>query len=58
MKRKKNTKPGYLKGLEALDDNVVKDKHLLIDLMKKIFELDPEKRISAYDALNHPFFDK
>jgi serine/threonine protein kinase len=32
-----------------LDDNG-------IDLLKKLLEYDPEKRISAADALEHPFF--
>jgi len=35
--------------LPNLDDNG-------IDLLKKLLEYDPEKRISAADALEHPFF--
>ena len=35
--------------LPTLDDNG-------IDLLKKLLELDPEKRILASDALQHPFF--
>ena len=36
--------------LEVKDDN-------LIDLLEKMLEYDQKKRISAHDALNHPFFD-
>ncbi len=28
-----------------------------IDLMMKFLQLEPEKRISAEEALKHPFFD-
>jgi serine/threonine protein kinase len=28
----------------------------LLDLFKKCMEIDPEKRITAKDALNHAFF--
>jgi cyclin-dependent kinase len=43
-------KPMNLKELlPNLDDNG-------IDLLKKLLEFDPEKRISAADAVEHPFF--
>jgi dual-specificity kinase len=29
---------------------------LFLDLLRKIFVYDPDKRISAHDALNHPWF--
>ena len=29
-----------------------------IDLLEKMLELYPEKRITADDALRHPFFDE
>ena len=35
--------------LPTLDDNG-------IDLLKKLLELDPEKRILSTEALEHPFF--
>jgi len=28
-----------------------------IDLLEKMFEYDPAKRITAMDALQHPYFD-
>ena len=35
--------------LPTLDDNG-------IDLLKKLLELDPDKRILANEALEHPYF--
>lgn len=35
----------------------IKDKDNLVDLLNKMFEYIPEKRISATEALTHPFFD-
>ena len=31
--------------------------HVGVDLLEKMIQLDPCKRISAKQALNHPFFD-
>jgi serine/threonine protein kinase len=31
-------------------------KYLMIDLMMDMLKMDPRKRISAYDALQHPLF--
>ena len=37
-----------------------KNKYLInenaLDLLKKLLEIDPEKRINAKNALNHPYF--
>lgn len=33
------------------------DDPLLLDLLSKMLEMDPEKRINAKDARNHPYFD-
>lgn len=35
---------------------MVNDKKNFIDLLLKMFNFSPSKRISAADALNHPFF--
>ncbi|KAL9560279.1 hypothetical protein MBANPS3_000006 [Mucor bainieri] len=32
--------------------------HLGIDLLKRLLEYPPEKRITASDALQHPYFDE
>ena len=31
---------------------------LFLDLLKRIFVYDPKKRITARDALKHPWFDE
>jgi serine/threonine protein kinase len=33
-----------------------KKRHEMLDLLLKIFQLDPENRITASEALQHPFF--
>uniref|UniRef100_A0A8C7XGF4 Protein kinase domain-containing protein n=1 Tax=Oryzias sinensis TaxID=183150 RepID=A0A8C7XGF4_9TELE len=49
--------------MQGMPDNEweqVKDKldlEQLIDLLKRMLEVDPNKRISPNDALRHPFFD-
>ena len=35
----------------------ISDKKNLIDLLNKIFQYLPENRISAFEAMNHPFFE-
>uniref|UniRef100_A0A8C7XFN2 Protein kinase domain-containing protein n=1 Tax=Oryzias sinensis TaxID=183150 RepID=A0A8C7XFN2_9TELE len=35
----------------------IKEVEQLIDLLKRMLEVDPNKRISPNDALRHPFFD-
>jgi serine/threonine protein kinase len=34
------------------------DDHLLIDLLARMLAIDPHQRISAIDALNHPYFNQ
>jgi len=48
----KNYKPIDLKRMFV----GIKDLDYLLDLLKKMFDFVPEKRISASDALKHPFF--
>lgn len=36
----------------------IKDIDNLMDLLQKMFQYLPEKRISASDALKHPFFNE
>ena len=40
------------KNLEKIFD----DQPLLVDLLSKCLEIDPRRRISCEEALNHPFF--
>jgi len=40
---------------EAMNDKISKD---CIDVLHKIFELSPVRRISAVEVLRHPFFSK
>ena len=37
--------------------NNLEDKKMGIDLIKKMLELDPLKRFSAEECLQHPFFE-
>ncbi|OHT16178.1 CMGC family protein kinase [Tritrichomonas foetus] len=39
------------------DENNGHNRELFIDLVNKMLKIDPEERISADSALNHPFFD-
>ena len=41
---------------DYLDEPFSKDKNL-IDLLEKIFVYEPDKRISAVEAIDHPFFN-
>uniref|UniRef100_A0A3P9KJP6 Protein kinase domain-containing protein n=1 Tax=Oryzias latipes TaxID=8090 RepID=A0A3P9KJP6_ORYLA len=39
------------------ENSKIKEVEQLIDLLKRMLEVDPNKRISPNDALRHPFFD-
>lgn len=47
----------YLKRMRRLEEYVAPEDNQFLDLLYKLFEYDPNKRITARDALNHPFFD-
>lgn len=47
----------YLKRMRRLEEYVAPEDYQLLDLLYKLFEYDPHKRITAREAMNHPFFD-
>eukprot|EP00026_Physarum_polycephalum_P010047 Phypoly_transcript_10195.p1 GENE.Phypoly_transcript_10195~~Phypoly_transcript_10195.p1 ORF type:complete len:156 (+),score=27.90 Phypoly_transcript_10195:740-1207(+) len=47
----------YLKYTRRLDEYVAPEDDQLLDLLYKLFEYDPHKRLTARQALEHPFFD-
>lgn len=49
-------KAGRLRNYRGLDELVSLDHPALNDLLKKLLEIDPNKRISCEEALKHPFF--
>ena len=40
----------------TMKDDEIKSIYNFVDLLDKMLMLDPQKRISAKDALSHPFF--
>ena len=40
----------------SMKDDEIKSIYNFVDLLDKMLMLDPQKRISAKDALSHPFF--
>jgi serine/threonine protein kinase len=47
-----------VRALKCLKDIVADKEHsLFLDFIKKVLQVDPEKRITANDALDHPYFD-
>ncbi|KAH7044479.1 kinase-like domain-containing protein [Macrophomina phaseolina] len=51
----------YVKAMKRLQDTIPPHNEFnlqFLDLLKRIFVYDPSKRISAKEALNHPWFDQ
>jgi len=47
-----------VRALKRLDELIPDKEHsLFLDFIKKILQVDPEKRLTASEALDHPFFD-
>jgi len=47
----------YVKYMRRLEEHLSPADDLFLDLLFKLFEYDPHKRITARHALKHPFFD-
>ncbi|CAK4030115.1 serine threonine kinase [Lecanosticta acicola] len=51
----------FVRGMKRLDDIIPQTTNfnrLFLDLLRKIFVYDPKKRITARQALEHPWFDE
>lgn len=51
----------FVKAMKRLDEIIPPHNNfnkLFLDLLRKIFVYDPKKRISAREALKHPWFDE
>jgi serine/threonine protein kinase len=47
-----------VRALKCLNDMIADKEHsLFLDFIKKVLQVDPEKRITASEALDHPYFD-
>lgn len=47
-----------MKRLEEIIPQTTNFNRLFLDLLRKIFVYDPKKRITAREALKHPWFDE
>lgn len=51
----------FVRGMKRLEETIPPTNQfnkLFLDLLRKIFVYDPKKRISAREALKHPWFDE
>lgn len=51
----------FVRGMKRLEDIIPQTTNfnrLFLDLLRKIFVYDPKKRITAREALKHPWFDE
>lgn len=51
----------FVRGMKRLEDIIPQTNNfnkLFLDLLRKIFVYDPKKRITARDALKHPWFQE
>lgn len=51
----------FVRGMKRLEDIIPQTTQfnkLFLDLLRKIFVYDPKKRITAHEALKHPWFDE
>lgn len=51
----------YVRGMKRLEETIPPTNtfnKLFLDLLKKIFVYDPKKRITAREALKHPWFEE
>ena len=51
----------FVRGMKRLEEIIPQTttfNRLFLDLLRKIFVYDPKKRITAHEALKHPWFDE
>lgn len=51
----------FVRGMKRLEDIIPQTNNfnrLFLDLLRRIFVYDPKKRITAREALKHPWFDE